>query len=193
MINLVDQCWKAVVRLLQAGVMCRGYISQGSIYHTDTQVVGTGYQEAYEKESQVAAFKREADERGTPFVEVAPAVAAYVSDCGDPCVQEMFSRLVRDDGETVAVFPFQRFSHSFIIGGLGHKFDPEKERRSNDNMGASIKQLMARIQALVDTSNPQAVRKSEHYLSALEAQLQICDQTDRMIDQLSAPFPRRWT
>ncbi len=73
-INLISYCWGAVINLLPKGIMCRGYITRGLVYHTDTQLVGSGYQEAYSKEGTVTAFKREADERGTPFVEVDPTV-----------------------------------------------------------------------------------------------------------------------
>src|SRR5260370_35280638 len=94
-INLVRHCWVTVIRLLQSGFMCRGYITRGPIFHTDTQVIGTGYQKAYENEGKVAVLKREADERGTPFVEVDSIVCDYVGNCGDWCVKEMFSRCVK--------------------------------------------------------------------------------------------------
>jgi hypothetical protein len=90
-INLVSHCWVAVFKLLERGVMCRGHITRGLIFYTDVEVIGTGYQRAYENEGKVAAFKREADERGTPFVEVDRAVCDYVRECGDSCVKELFS------------------------------------------------------------------------------------------------------
>jgi hypothetical protein len=191
-INLVDQCRMAVFRLLQAGAMCRGYITRGMIFHSDTQFVGSGYQEAYERESQVAVFKREADERGTPFVEVAPSVLQYVASCEDSCVQEMFKRMVRRDGDAAAVFPFKMLSHSFVIGDfLGQKFDAERERESNQNMRLILEKLVAGVRASVDPANSGALRKAEHYIGALEAQIEICDRTDRVLDELSAPWPRR--
>ena len=190
-INLVSHCWKAVISLLQKGIMCRGYITKGLVYHTDTQVIGSGYQEAYSKESNVTAFKREADERGTPFVEVDPVVCSYVKECEDQCVKEMFSRMVKDDGEVTALFPFQRLAHSFVIAGFGHKFDPQKERSSNQNMRLFIKKLKEGVMDFVDESTPRAVNKAEHYIEALNAQLAVCDKTDEMIDMLSSPYPSR--
>jgi hypothetical protein len=126
-INLVHHCWGAVIQLLTKGIMCRGYITRGSVYHTDNQIIGSGYHKAYAKESQVAAFKREADERGTPFVEVDPVVCDYVRDYGDSCVKEMFARCVKTDGEVTVLFPFQMLVHSFIIAGVGYTCDPQKE------------------------------------------------------------------
>ena len=192
-INLIFHCWGVVINLLQKGIMCRGYITRGSIYHTDSQVMGSGYQRAYAKESNVTAFKREADERGTPFVEIDPVVCNYITNSGDKCVKEMFSRCVKDDGENVALFPFKRLSHSFIIGGFGigrfrEKFDVEKEKKSNQNLSITINNLKQRIMDFVDKSNENVVRKAEHYIQALNAQLVICDDTDKMIDKLNSPF-----
>ncbi len=189
-INLIDQCRRAVFRLLQSGVMCRGYITRGLIFHTENQFIGSGYEEAYEKESQVAVFKREADERGTPFVEVARSVLSYVGYCEDACVKKMFKRMVRWDGDAAAVFPFKMLSHSFILGDyLGHEFDAKRERESNRNMRFMIEKFIAGIRASVDLANPGALRKAEYYIKALEAQIEICDGTDRVLDELEAPWP----
>ncbi len=186
-INLINHCWGAVIKLLTKGIMCRGYITRGVIYHSEGQFIGPGFHEAYGKEAQVTAFKRIADERGTPFVEVDPVVGDYVREHGDRCVKEMFSRFVKEDGGITALFPFKRLGHSFIIGGDPlHRFDPEKERRANEKMRVGIETLKERVMALVDRSNPNAVTKAEHYIAALDAQLAVCTRTDEIIDALSA-------
>lgn len=187
-INLINHCWGAVIRLLQKGIMCRGYISKGLIHHTDTHFIGTGYQKLLEAEQQVSVFKRSADDLGTPFVEIDQTVCEYISECDD-CVKEMFSRMTKSDGESVAIFPFQLFSHSFTIGGFGAAFNPDEERQSNDNLRKSIIAFRDKVSALVDTANPKAVRKAEHYIGALNDQLNACDETDEMINDLCAPFP----
>jgi hypothetical protein len=183
-INLISYCWEIVLKLLQKGIMCRGYITKGNVYHTETQIIGSGYNKAVSNEKTVKAFKREADERGTPYVELDPIICKFVKDCGDPCVKKMFSRYVKEDGEITALFPFQRLSHSFIIAGFGAKFDPQKEKASNHNMRLCIKDLKDRIMEFVDKTNPEAIRKSEHYIKALNDQLIVCDNTDNMINKL---------
>jgi hypothetical protein len=190
-INLIKHCWGAVIKLLDKGIMCRGYITLGSVYHTDTQIIGSGYQEACHKESHVTAFRREADERGTPFVEVDTVVCDYVRDQGDSCVKEMFSRFVKGDGTVTAIFPFQMLQHSFIIGDYhGHKYDPEEERQSNRNIMSMIEDMKERVMSFVDQSKPDALRKASHYIVALDAQLDVCKETDKMIGLLEFPFPR---
>lgn len=187
-INLVHHCWRMVINFLTKGIMCRGYIMRGSIYHTDFQPIGSGYQKASFKEKEgVTAFKRKADERGTPFVEIDQAVCNYVRDCGDKCVKEMFSRYVKGDGVVMALFPFQRLAHSF--GGFGYKFDAEEEKRSNNNVRLWIENFKERVMALVDQSNPNAMSKAEHYIAALDAQLEVCKRTDEVIDMYNSPFP----
>jgi hypothetical protein len=186
-INLVSHCWGAVIELMARGIMCRGYIRRGSIFHTDTQVIGSGYQEAYSAESRVSAFKREADERGTPYVEVDPEVTAYVESQPDSCVKRMFGRMVKRDGDTVVLFPFQRLQHSFIIAGYGYKFDPEKELASNDNLRKILLRYIEKVKANVDQSNKSALMKADHYVEALHAQLRACNETERTIRILSSP------
>ncbi len=180
-INLVNHCWKAVIKLLQKGIMCRGYITKGLIYHTDTRFVGSGYHKACAKEKEVAAFKREADERGTPFVEVDPVVCNYIKNSEDECVNKMFSGFVKQDREITALFPFKMLSHSFAIR---NNFKPEEERNSNNNLRQGIKIFMDRIRGYVDESNPDAVKKAQHYFEALDAQLSICDETDEFINTI---------
>ena len=190
-INLVSHCWGSVIELLARGIMCRGYIKRGRIYHTDSQVIGTGYQEAYAAESKVSAFKHEADDRGTPYVEVDREVTAYIDSQPDACVEEMFKRMVKRDAETVVLFPFQRLQHSFIVAGFGRTFEPERELKSNDNLRNNIMRYKAKIEAFVDPSNATAQAKAGHYLRALDEQLLACDKTDEAIHMLSRPFPGR--
>lgn len=192
-INLLHHCWAVVLCLLQKGFMCRGYITRGLLYHTDApQVIGPPYQKAYEYEKNgVTAFNRQADERGTPFVEVDKIVGEYVEVCANTCVKEMYSRFVKGDGSTEALFPFQRLAHSFIVGDyLGHKFDADEERQSNQNIRLMLRNMKERVKALVDISNPSAVSKSEHYIHALDTQLNVCNQTDETLTQLSMAFPK---
>lgn len=191
-INLVSHCWGAIIRLLTKGIICRGYITRGLIYHTDGQFIGSGYQEAYINEDQVTAFKRKAEEKGTPFVEVDPVVCDYIRDNSDSCVKEMFSRYVKEDEKITALFPFQRLQHSFIIGDFpGRKFDPEKERQANENMRSMIIKMKESVMSLTDQSKPDAVSKAEHYIAALDAQLEVCNKTDEMLDILGFSFPPR--
>jgi hypothetical protein len=187
-INLISHCWGSVMELMARGIMCRGYIKRGRIYHTDSQVIGTGYQEAYAAESKVSAFKHEADDRGTPYVEVDSEVTAYIDSQADACVKEMFRRMIKRDGNTVVLFPFQRLQHSFIVGGFGRTFEPERELKSNDNLRNNIKRYKAKIEALIDPSNTAAQAKASHYLRALDEQHLACDRTDEAIHTFSRPF-----
>lgn len=188
-INLVNHCWGAAMKLLSKGVMVRGYITRGPIYHEGDEFMGTGYHQALSRERDVTAFKQEADERGTPFIEVDPVVTDYVNDQDDVCVKEMFSRYVEGDGTVTAIFPFKRLSHSFMIGGFGQTFDPEKEKRSNQVLREWLENFKERVMSFVDDSNSDAMRKANHYIRALDAQLEMCDKTDEMIDRLCSPFP----
>jgi hypothetical protein len=183
-ISLIEYCWNLAFSLLQKGIMCRGSITRGSISHnSDMDFVGSGAHRVFENEKKVAAFKRDANEQGTPFVEIDHVVCAYVNDCEDWCVKEMASRFASFDGKVVALFPFKRLAHNFVIGkGV---FDANREKESNNNVRLILKNLRERVIALVDASNPRALCKGQHYVEALDTQLAICDRTDDLIRQLS--------
>lgn len=188
-INLVGHCWVAVLELLMSGIMCRGYITTGSIYHTGAQVIGSSYNLAFVMEKhEISAFRREADERGTPFVEIDQAVRDYVTECKDDCVREMFSRQVESDGSVTALFPFKRISHKFMISPR-REFDPAKEKQSVENVRKMLADVGAKVGNFIDPSDPSAVSKLQHYIAALDRQLEVCDRTDEIIDRLAASFP----
>jgi len=44
-----------------------------------------------------------------------------------------------------------------------------------------INRFKDQLMNFVDKSNPDAVRKAEHYLRSLDAQLTICDKTDEFL------------
>lgn len=184
-INLVSHCWTACFKLLAKGVMCRGYIKRGQIYHTPEQQIGTGLSDVVEQEKQVSIFKEDADERGTPFIEIDKEVIRYVADQPDQCVKKMFSRLVKTQGDLAAIFPFQRLNHDFIVAGFGTTFDPEKERASLNVVRGWIHKMKEQVKRHIDPSNESAVRKGDHYIRMLDAQLVACQRTEEIIDDLT--------
>lgn len=183
-INLIHHCSTALLVLLSRGFMCRGYITRGSIYHTPEQVLGSGYIRAYVSEKVVSAFKANSNEQGTPFVEVDAVVSEYVNDCDDSCVKEVFSRSVKSDGTTVVIFPFQSLSHSFLLSW----FEEKRERKENEKVRILLNSFKAGIFANVDPSNPDAVRKSEYYIRAIDDQIRVCDDLEQFIDLLVSPM-----
>lgn len=187
-VNLAYQCNGVAYNLLLKGIMCRGYITQGKICHEDNIIIGSGYHKAIEQEKNVCAFIREADERGTPYIEVDNIVCDYVSEFGDNCVKKMFSRVIKSDGIITALFPFQSLGNSFTIGGYGNKFDPDKIKQSNNNVRQLIMSIKERLFIIIDNKDHKVVQKANHYINALDSQLIACDEQDRMIDMLCAPI-----
>jgi hypothetical protein len=184
-INLVGHCWQACMGLLTRGIMCRGYITRGSIYHTDDQLVGSGYNQTIEKEKQVSAFKRSADERGTPFIEIDSSVVKYIESDGDSCVKTMFDRMVKKDGDLTVLFPVKRLNHQFIVFG-GRAFEAEKHLQSVRNVKQWVINFRSKVLNLIDQSNPSAMSKGEHYVRILDEQLVECEKTERFILALSS-------
>ena len=181
LINLVTHCWQVAIRLLQLGVLCRGFVSRGLIYHEDSQVIGPGYQSALSAESTVTAFQRKVDEVGTPFIEIDNAVVEYVAGQPDSCVKMMFNRLTKFDGSKVALFPFKHLNHNFIVGGISGPFKPDVHLQSVRNIRGWIVRMKEQIHSNVSEKGPGALQKAKHYLDALDRQLVELDETEKAI------------
>lgn len=187
LINLVTNCWQISIRLLQSGILCRGFITEGSVYHTDTQVIGPAYQAAYASESTVTAFKRLTDEKGTPFIEIDDKICQYVSAHTDQCVKTMFERLTSFDGSKYAIFPFKRLDHEFGFGGIFGQFDPKTHLDSVQTIRGWIRDMKEKILENCKGGGPSATAKAQHYLDALDRQLIALGKTEEMICFLQQP------
>ena len=186
-LTIINHCYRAACRLLKVGLMCRGYITRGPFYHTPGRFLGSGFHEAHRLEGDVSVFKQEADERGTPFIEIAPAVCTFVDECGDDCVKEVFERLVKREGNVAAVFPFRMFSLAYSPA-LGSSEDLKQARQSIDILRTSIRDLKTRVLDLIDKNNVSAVSKAKHYCRALDRELAACDRNEEMLTAIDQPF-----
>ncbi|MCP4021918.1 MAG: hypothetical protein GY729_08760, partial [Desulfobacteraceae bacterium] len=185
--TLISNCHSAVKNLLfREGLMCRGYITKGMIFHLGDDLIGTGYQKAHKMEQKgTNAFKLEANEMGTSFVEIDPVVCDYIKDNTDNCVNIKFERLVETDGEITAIFPFKSMDHDFLIGDFcGHKFDAGSERKSNNAVRSGINKTLNFLEKNTNHKKSDAVRKAEYYRRALKDQLVVCNDTDIFLNQL---------
>ena len=190
LINLVSYCSRACTGLLSKGVMCRGCIKRGRIYHTSEHQIGVGISDVVAREKKVSIFRKAADEHGTPFIEIDMDIVQYVSNQPDECVKEMFPRFVEVEGDLAAIFPFKRLDPSTFCGPrLGQRFNPERERESVNVVRGWIQRMKEHVQHHVDWSNESARQKSNQYIRMLDAKLVACDQLDNAINLLAPPFP----
>ena len=63
--NLLQHVSACVFGLMTKGVMVRGYITRGNIYHRGGQFIGSGYQNAWRMEKNVKAFRLPLDPTST--------------------------------------------------------------------------------------------------------------------------------
>lgn len=183
-LQVIQHCWLTAFKLLNEGILCRGYVTMGSIFHAEGQVIGTAYNSAYEKERDVSVFRQHEEQKGTPFIELDTEVVKFISDTNDKCVLEMFGRMTKTHENLTAIFPFKVLQHSFLIGKKGES----DEIAANEKVRQRIINLIDRILTQTPT-NPKAQEKISHYLAVLQDQLIACDKTDVMIRSLFSPFP----
>lgn len=191
--NILGKSWGLTVRLLGEGVLCRGYLTRGLLFHEGVRFLGSGYQRAYQHERHVVAFSHDEADYGTPFVEIDPVVTNYVNTCGDECANKIYERCVESDGTYAALFPFNSLEQSFVLGGFGAKFvDYDALRRGNSGLRDDIAHIKQQLWAAVDPADTRVVKKVEHYIRALDRQLRACDHVDQVLDTLGTPrLPKR--
>lgn len=190
LINLVSYCSCACAGLMSKGVMCRGHIKRGRIYHTAKYQIGVGIGDVVASEKEVSIFKKDANERGTPFIQIDMDVVRYVSNQPDNCVKEMFSRFVALEGDLAAIFPFKRLDPNIFFGSRScHKFNPERERESVNVVRRWIQRMKEYVQHNVDWSNDSARQKGNQYIHMFDDKLVECDRLDVEINRMAQPFP----
>ena len=172
LINLVFHCRKACMELLsKKGIMCRGYIKRGPIYHTAEYQIGVGLSDVVDQEK-----------KGSPFIEIDTEVIQYVECQPDECVKKVFSGCV----ETVGGLTFVSPSKGFLNFGSG---DPEKDLESVKVVRGRIHRMKEQVESHIDPSNESARQKGEQYVRMLDAKLAGCDRREKMIKSVMQPFP----
>lgn len=187
LINLLNCCRVVYFKLFsRTGLMCRGYIKRGLIYHTTDHCVGSGLSDVVEGEKNVSIFKTEDGEHATPFIEVDRNILQYVNDeISDDSVKETFSWIVKSEGDAAAIFPFT----SLDPGTFGHgSFDADKQRQTIATVRIWIGKAKEMVRRHVDPSNTSAREKERCLHEILNTQLDVCDQMEREIEEMTKPF-----
>ena len=187
LINLLQHVSACSRKLLASGVMLRGYVSRGNIYHKGNQIVGTGYQELLAKEREVKAFRSSQDKSATPFVEIDPAVVKYVGEETDSCVKEVFAEICTVDMNGIAaVFPF-RFLGDLAASNIRNR---DACRRGLGVIRKWITDFLERLELRSPSSHEKANQKSKYYRRFLREQLDNCNQMERLMEPESFPAHR---
>lgn len=168
-INLIEKSYIIASKLLRKGCLCRGYIDKGVIYHKGKDIIGTGYQDTYLKESEVSIFANSNNEKGTPFIEIDKKIHEYIIMCDDKCVQKFFGRMTIKAGMQFAIFPFHSFNCSFILAdGKGVQSNLTEKQTYCTDLITKIDEIKTIILSNSKTENPKALEKIRHYIEALE-------------------------
>ncbi|MBW7877638.1 MAG: hypothetical protein H3C47_16805 [Candidatus Cloacimonetes bacterium] len=188
LINLIQRCFQVVFRLLKSGLLCRGYLTEGKIYHTRHQVIGTGYQKALSGEKSTIVFKFEDESCGTPFVEIDPEVCRYIQLETDDCVRKQFETMCvksSEQGDGYAIFPFKQLSRFLSINPK----DTEGSKRTALNVRKAVLALKDTVRGNGVSNDPKVQNKIRHYTEELDKQIRFCDSFPETIDDQLAPFP----
>ena len=195
-INLAHYCFGVAITLLSKGVLCRGYMTRGNIFHDDHQFVGTGYLHALENEKSVAFMRTDVEDNGTPFIQIDETVTDYVRSEGDECVRKMFARIVRSDDAYTAIYPFEAMS-KIPSALITLDFNP-KEWKANLQRSLSYRERDLAVFEEAERLAPdeKAKRKISHYKRGLEEVIRRLRVREVALDQMIStgiiPYGGKW-
>lgn len=187
-INIVNFCRKVSERLLQReGMLCRGYIAMGKVYHKGQMIFGPAYQNAVEGEKNAAAIEWRDGSLGTPFIEIDCAVSSYFSKHGDQCTCQMFARMTKFADNCTYISPYKIFERctDWIVA-------PGKSQGEMRQEVLTLKQHVCRIEEYIAASHPLDERArvkvdiSLHNLAETKRRL---DEFDRTISAMTSLYP----
>lgn len=181
-INIIAHADGAALKLLSQGMMVRGYITRGNIFHEDNKFIGTGYQKALEGEKKVTVFQESTADGGTPFVEIDPEVIRYINECGDQCVKEKFAYMTKSEDDITVIFPYKRLVDLAFANDFSSGFDKSNLRA----IRSLIHNASRKVESFAPSSDQHATRKSKYYLKLLNDVREQCDQIEEVLD---SPFP----
>jgi hypothetical protein len=193
LINLVHHCYKIAFRFLRVAHLCRGYITRGNIYHTDTRFFGTGYVRAYEHERdhKVVIFQKNSEDTGTPFIEIDPHVCDYVIEQLDGCVKTVFRQLTESDGKSTAISPFFALKTMLNIA-IDQDLDAKELKDQVEMVCDNIRRLLSQLENAKASASIRGREKIEHVERKLHEVLALKDKHLEMLDFLSQPLSPRF-
>ncbi len=184
LVNLLHHISSCIYGLFMQGIMVRGYITRGSIYHSGQQYIGPGYLKALEGEKRVSAFCTSENDDATPFVEIDPVISQYLKDENDWCASTMFDRWTTHDNHRVTVlFPF---FHLARVAGA-NVGNPETCKRSLKIIRESIELYREKLQFESPESDEIANRKSKHYRNIIGNLLAECKKIEKFLEHSKRP------
>ena len=188
LVNLIDCCRTIYFKLImRRGLMCRGYLGMGPIYHSKDYCVGSGLGDVASEEKRVSFSGIEAEERGTPFIEIDGSVIQFIDHkISDRCTVDLLEDIVKREGDIAAIFPFERLDPG-KFGGVAH--DPARARQDVAVVRKWIEDAKRLVAQHVDSRCASARRKGNCLTRILDNQLLVCEQTETLIEQMSEIFP----
>lgn len=184
-INLLIHISQTILGLLRYGVMVRGYVTQGNIFHEKAQFIGTGYHDASKGEKLVRAFSVLEDDGATPFVEIDPNVVRFIREETDECVVGVFHRMIKVDSinDITVLFPFQQLIR--IV--RGNIIEPERCKKGLNIAREQLGNYKDRISIQSPDTDPNADRKSKYYIKILSDMLAELDEIENYLESPKRP------
>ncbi len=174
-INLLFLCNRSISKLAQYGLLCRGYITRGEIHHTQNQIIGKGYIEAYKNEGEYPF----------PYTRIDEKLHAFIFESRDACAIEMFKRLTKNIDTDIVLSPMQNMVYVSAINGEKNFEDQKKEI---DFIIDELTNLKILAEKYIDHNDEKVEKKWKEYEKMIDEKIAENVSAKESIDRLSLPF-----
>ncbi len=108
-VNIISHCYQIYMKMLSFGILMRGFITRGPVYHTDKHIFGSGYQKAYAHERNTT-FQSPEGFFGTPFVEIDKDIISYIEENLSEKERRIAEKMYESINNVCALYPFKNIA-----------------------------------------------------------------------------------
>ncbi len=186
LVHIIDYTKQVVFKMMKKGIMCRGYIDKGTIYHEEDYFFGTGFHRVCKKELTADAFKKYEEERNTPYVKLDERVLDDLDNCSDQCAKKIANRFIKRIENEAVISPWKIFE--LLMNGMAFNEEAAEGIRA---IQSDVEYLRAKVREYISESNISVMAKFDHYNEELDQVLVKCDEAIALSQVLKQPFPAR--
>jgi len=191
LVNLVHAIFQIVFRLMQKGILVRGCLTRGSVYHDGRHIFGSGYHDALDGERSVTFSSKNEQDKRPPFVELSREVVEYQNTISDLQVQKTLAKLTLHRNSISAVYPFNQMD-VFLdsIAQVYSSGNVDEAQRQFLIIVEGLKKCRELVKQGVDGAGEQEKRYANHYVDSISKAIKNLETQFKEIQSFNEPYPQ---
>ncbi|SFN52991.1 hypothetical protein SAMN04487859_10465 [Roseovarius lutimaris] len=191
LVNLVHAIFQIVFRLMQKGILVRGCLTRGSVYHNGRHIFGSGYHKALDGERSVTFSSKNEQDKRPPFVELSREVVEYQNTISDVQARETLAKLTLHRNSVSAVYPFNHMG--LFLDSIRQVYlsgDVEEAQRRLIIIVEGLKNCRKLVEQGVDGAGEQEKRYANHYVECISEAVENLETRFQEMKSFNEPYPQ---